>query len=117
MLGGSSGLNLMAFTLASQAEYDAFDAFAYNSRDSSSSGWDWKGLEKYFRRTENTASQTDPYPGVPPNTNIQSSSTSSRNGPVEVSINDQYSDIVFPVVHAYNNIGINTNADAVSYLL
>lgn len=115
MLGGSSGLNLMAYTVASQAEYDVYGNFASNSGPKPAvSGWNWAGLVPYFRKSEDTANQIDPFPGLPPHTNIQSSITSGTSGPVNVSIDSWYSDIIDPVVESYNNIGIKTNPDAVN---
>ncbi len=58
MLGGSSGLNLMAWTRASQAEYDAFDKFAPGH------GWTFKDLLPFLKKVENVDKQSNPFPGI-----------------------------------------------------
>lgn len=60
MLGGSSGLNGMAWNRASQQEYDwsAFD---------STHGWNWDGLLPYFQKSESLMLHPkNPYPGITP---------------------------------------------------
>lgn len=60
MLGGSSGLNLMAWTRPTIAELDALDSFAPGL------GWNWKGLLPYFMKSEDVlANQINPFPGLP----------------------------------------------------
>ncbi|KAF7966403.1 hypothetical protein HWV62_38440, partial [Athelia sp. TMB] len=116
MLGGSSGLNLMAYTLASQAEYDAFETIASFGGGSNGgvTGWDWAGLVPYFKKSTDVDNQVDPFYGLRPNTKIRSSITSGTTGPVNVSINPWYPDIIAPVVESYNNMGIETNPDMYS---
>lgn len=46
MLGGSSGLNLLAWARPSKPELDAWDVFAPNA------GWTWDDLLPYFKKTE-----------------------------------------------------------------
>lgn len=116
MLGGSSGLNLMAYTLGSQEEYDAFEIFASygeNIKDTVT-GWNWAGLVPYFKKSNSVCNQVDPFYGIKPNTKIRSSVTSGTSGPVNVSINPWYPDIIEPVVESYNNMGIKTNPDMYS---
>jgi choline dehydrogenase-like flavoprotein len=79
MLGGSSGLNLMAWTRPSIAELDALDSFAPGS------GWNWKGLLPYFIKSENVLSnQNNPFPGV---AKVQKTNPAfeGQSGPVQVS--------------------------------
>lgn len=61
MLGGSSGINGLAWNRASQQEYDAWSAFA------AINDWNWSGLLPYFMKAENVSTTTpDPYPGISP---------------------------------------------------
>lgn len=54
MLGGSSGLNFMAYGRASADEYDAWSKLSRNSN------WSWTGFLPFFKKTENAAT-TDPF--------------------------------------------------------
>ena len=59
MLGGSSGLNFLAWNRASKSEYDSWKQFS--SRDA----WDFDGLLPYFKRpTTVRANQSNPFPGI-----------------------------------------------------
>lgn len=115
MLGGSSGLNLMAYTLASEAEYDAFEVFASSAENKTDvvPGWNWAGLKPLFKKSNDVDNQVDPFYGLKPDTKLRSSVTSGTSGPINVSINPWYPDIIAPVVESYNKFGIKTNGDAV----
>ncbi|KZP26337.1 GMC oxidoreductase [Athelia psychrophila] len=116
MLGGSSGLNLMAYTLASEAEYDAFEVFASSAENKTDvvPGWNWAGLKPLFKKSNDVDNQVDPFYGLKPDTKLRSSVTSGTSGPINVSINPWYPDIIAPVVESYNKFGIKTNGDAYS---
>ena len=59
MLGGSSGLNFLAWNRASRPEYDAWTQFA-NGVD-----WSFNGFLPYFKKSTTThENQTNPYPGI-----------------------------------------------------
>lgn len=59
MLGGSSGINGLAWNRASSAEYDAWNTFAQNL------SWGWDGLLPLFKKSENVSlTPKDPYPGI-----------------------------------------------------
>lgn len=47
MLGGSTGLNSMAWSRGSKPEYDAWKSFAQDS----DSEWDWEGILPYMRKS------------------------------------------------------------------
>jgi choline dehydrogenase-like flavoprotein len=49
MLGGSTGLNFMAWDHASSAEYDAWATFSSSSAPVT---WDYDGLLPYFKKSE-----------------------------------------------------------------
>jgi choline dehydrogenase-like flavoprotein len=57
MLGGSTGLNLLAWDRASKAEYDSWNLFFPDESSSSPSSnhikWDFDSLLPYFRKSEN----------------------------------------------------------------
>ncbi|KAJ6579502.1 alcohol oxidase [Mycena vulgaris] len=106
MLGGSSGLNFMAWNRASKPEYDAWAAFT------STPGWNWEGLLPYFKRTTTTmANEINPYPGIP--TNAQQAASDPAfvgfSGPINSSYNDLYADPVPAYVETQNLLGIKTN--------
>ncbi|KAJ7146033.1 alcohol oxidase [Mycena epipterygia] len=107
MMGGSSGLNLMGWNRASKLEYDVWSTF------SGSSSWSWAGLTQYFSKSQTVKQgQANPFPGVNPAQNAASFTHGSVNGPINVSYNEVYSDIVPSYVKAWNNLGISTNSDA-----
>lgn len=59
MLGGSSGLNGMAWNRATSDEYDAWGQF------SSRFDWNWDGLLPFFKKSETISlSPPNPYPGI-----------------------------------------------------
>jgi len=126
MLGGSSGLNLMAWTRASKDELDSFDSFAPDS------GWNWDGLLPYFKKTENVLlHQRNPFPGIAQETaddtlfdghagpvkaskELSSCRDCYKYGIIQVSLNAIYSDIVPQYVKTLNSLGIMTNPAPVS---
>ncbi|KAF9556694.1 alcohol oxidase [Agrocybe pediades] len=109
MIGGSSGLNGLAWNRASSIEYDAWQAFGGSS-------WSWSGLLPFFKKSETTMRPDEnPYPGI-----TKAALTAAMNdipridglsGPVSVSHNSFYFDIVNTFVKALNSLGISTNAE------
>ena len=59
MLGGSSGLNFLAWNRASRHEYDAWKAVSYEPGDSESDAWDWDGILPYFKKSESTPDEAE----------------------------------------------------------
>ncbi|KAJ6579511.1 alcohol oxidase, partial [Mycena vulgaris] len=107
MMGGSSGLNLLAWNRASKLEYDAWSTF------SADSSWSWTGLTEYFSKSQTIKQgQANPFPGVSTAQHTASFTHGSANGPINVSYNEIYSDIVPGYVETWNNLGIKTNGDA-----
>ena len=49
MLGGSTGINNMAWTRASRAEYDAWESFGPNN------GWNWDGMLPHLKQPVDVA--------------------------------------------------------------
>ena len=60
MLGGSSGLNLMAWGRASIPEYEAISSFAGGD-----SSWNFNGLLPFFKKSEDfSLIPANPYPNI-----------------------------------------------------
>ncbi|THH05288.1 hypothetical protein EW146_g9944 [Bondarzewia mesenterica] len=110
MLGGSSGINGMAWNRASSPEYDAWGTFAPTL------DWDWNGLLPFFKKSESLALlPKDPYPGITPAQAEAALQGLPRvdgfEGPITASHNTFYPDVVSTVVQTLNGLGIQTNAD------
>ncbi|KAF8993252.1 GMC oxidoreductase-domain-containing protein [Cyathus striatus] len=110
LLGGSSGLNLLAFGRGSKPEYDAWKTFI------SDSGWDWNSLLPFFEKSESVAKVPEnPFANFtldPKSFLIRSSPRSNGlNGPVAVSFDSIYAEPVPTVVQTLNSLGIKTNMD------
>lgn len=61
MLGGSTGLNLMAWNRASKIEYDAWQSF------SGPGGWNWSNILPFMRKSEAVNKNlSNPFPGITP---------------------------------------------------
>ncbi|KAI0764645.1 alcohol oxidase [Fomes fomentarius] len=108
LLGGSSGINQMAWGRASSVEYDAWSQFA---RDSS---WSWQGLLPYMKKAERFFEiPSNPYPGISREEAAHAHAAlplvDGFNGPIIASLNEQYSDVVPVFVDTLNHLGINTN--------
>ncbi|KAI0697992.1 hypothetical protein BC835DRAFT_1269565 [Cytidiella melzeri] len=106
MLGGSSGLNFLAWNRASIPEYDAWLSFT------SSFDWSFQGILPFFKETTTTrANQTNPYPGIPDSERTADFDPNlvGFSGPIQSSYNDLYVDPVFPFIETMNSLGIPTN--------
>ncbi|KAJ3743523.1 alcohol oxidase [Lentinula detonsa] len=109
MLGGSSGMNFLAWERASQPEYDAWGSLVQDNT------WSFQGLLPYFRKAATVfPNQTNPFPGLPPNGSTAAFNPEDEgfSGPIQIAYSDLYMDPVFPFVQSLNNIGIPTLADA-----
>ncbi|TBU49098.1 alcohol oxidase [Dichomitus squalens] len=106
MLGGSSGLNFMAWDRASATEYDAWEKLG-------AEGWNWNSLLPYFRKTETISAPTPEqyFPDGPQVSNKTFYTFHGRDGPVQPSYNVLYTNITDPFVEAVNKLGIPTNSD------
>ncbi|KAI0922405.1 hypothetical protein AcV7_005945 [Taiwanofungus camphoratus] len=109
MLGGSSGINGLAWNRASSAEYDAWSTFAQNL------SWGWDGLLPLFKKSENVSlTPKDPYPGI----SSEEAQAALHNlpyveglsGPIVASYNSWYPEDVPLLVKSLNGIGVPTNA-------
>ncbi|EIW60104.1 alcohol oxidase [Trametes versicolor FP-101664 SS1] len=107
MLGGSSGLNFMAWNRASAKEYDAWEELG-------ATGWNWKFLLPYHKKSE-TASPPPPQGILPGAVELPESVFDvfhGQSGPIQPSYNDFYSNLTAPYVQTINGLGIPTNSDA-----
>jgi hypothetical protein len=88
MLGGSTGLNLMAWDHASKEEYDAWATFVNNTSGSNLTKWDFANLLPYIQKSEN-ADLTDfnngNFSGTPPDKSVFQNDT-GFSGPVQVAV-------------------------------
>ncbi|KAJ7223140.1 alcohol oxidase [Mycena pura] len=107
MMGGSSGLNLMALNRGSRPEYDAWTEFV------GSPTWSWSGLLPFFAKFQDVQKhQINPFPGVNSAISAQSFTHGSSSGIISASLNVLYTQAVAPYVSAWNNLGVSTNSDA-----
>ncbi|KAK7055259.1 hypothetical protein R3P38DRAFT_2846055 [Favolaschia claudopus] len=95
LLGGSTGINLMAYNRASASEYDALNKFSGDSK------WNWKSFVPFFQKSSTVAPTSD-------NT---LSSRATNTGPVHASYNSFLVEPVGKMVAAFNKLGISTNSD------
>ncbi|KAI9066178.1 GMC oxidoreductase [Trametes sanguinea] len=110
MLGGSSGINGMAWGRASAREYDALSTF------SSDSSWSWAGLLPFMRKTETLSLiPGNPYPGISLLQGSQAAldflDVDGFNGSIVASHNSFIFDPVLKVVETLNSLGVPTNAE------
>lgn len=83
LVGGSTGINLMAWDRASKAEYDSWAILG------GAGGWDFNSLLPYFQKVEDlNVNQGDPYPGFSPSegaaANQSFKSEDGYFGPIQV---------------------------------
>ncbi|KAI0707590.1 alcohol oxidase [Earliella scabrosa] len=107
MLGGSSGLNFMAWDRASAAEYDAWEKLG-------ATGWNWKNLLPYLKKIETVSPPPEPegiFPGAVQVAHSAFQAFHGASGPLQPSYNVIYSNITEPYAKTLNNLGIPTNSD------
>ncbi|KAJ4478453.1 alcohol oxidase [Lentinula aciculospora] len=101
MVGGSTGINNMAWTRASRPEYDAWELFGPNS------GWNWEGLLPYMKQSTNVFPDQTNLPIV--NVKLFDPKFEGLTGPVSASFNSWYSDVFPAYLSAANSSGISPN--------
>lgn len=141
MLGGSSGLNYLAWDRATKVEYDAWKGLSSEAADPKDLHWDWDGFLPFLQKAESAAlvSETPDVfheyskSGDIINSELSRESTLGSSGAVkvivsgqalhmyskystlfQVSLNTSYTDNHAPFVRAFNEIGVKTNANPVS---
>ena len=83
MLGGTSGINMMAWGRASALEYDSWNLFA------KSSDWNWSGLLPYLKKSETLSAHPENPVATYSGPNVVSSQMSTQeasgqSGPIVV---------------------------------
>lgn len=105
MVGGSSGLNAMAWVRPKAEELDIW------SRLGISGGWNWKGLLPYMMKTENVSmGDSSAFPGSSKPSGFDST-VLGRKGPVQVGFNKVFSGVQSPYVQSFINVGGVLNQD------
>ncbi|KAI0724009.1 alcohol oxidase [Cerioporus squamosus] len=106
MLGGSSGINFMAWDRASVKEYDAWQELG-------AEGWNWKALLPYLKKVETVSPPTSSqlFPGATEISETTFDEFHGRAGPLQASYNVFYANITTPYVETVNGLGIQTNSD------
>ncbi|TBU28075.1 alcohol oxidase [Dichomitus squalens] len=110
LLGGSSGINGLAWDRASATEYDAWATIAGDKN------WSWSGLLPFLQKAENfSKTPADPFPGISPAEAAEVEAdlphVDGFSGPIVASLNSLYFDTVTNVTVTLNNLGIQTNAE------
>ena len=110
LLGGSTGINYLAWVRASIKEYDAWETLG-------NPGWNWESLLPYFKKSE-MAIPGDPkieeFPGIPNGTSLFDPAFHGEQGYIHVSDETWYSNITANYVETMNNLGVSTNPEPVS---
>ncbi|KAJ4000446.1 alcohol oxidase [Lentinula boryana] len=101
MVGGSTGINNMAWSRASHAEYDAWESFGPNN------GWNWDGLLPHIKQPANVSPNKTDLPIV--NSELYDPKYEGFSGPVSASFNSWYSDVFPSYLVAANSSGISPN--------
>ncbi|KAI0647355.1 alcohol oxidase [Trametes meyenii] len=103
MLGGSSGLNFLAWDRASAKEYDAW-------RKLGASGWSWDTLLPYFKKSESALLPSEgAFPGDGRMSESAFNASCGRSGPIQTSYNVLYSNLTSPFIEAAHSLGISVN--------
>ncbi|KAM5543814.1 hypothetical protein V8D89_002431 [Ganoderma adspersum] len=110
LVGGSSGINGLAWNRAAAAEYDAWASLAGHW------SWGWSGLLPFMKKSENFAEKpTDPFPGISAAETARADANQRHvdgfSGPIVASLNEIYFDTVTNVTVTLNNLGVATNAE------
>ncbi|KAH7914160.1 alcohol oxidase [Hygrophoropsis aurantiaca] len=111
MLGGSTGINFLAWDRASKEEYDAWKMLSDPVE-----GWDWASFMPYLKKAENShINITTPdfvtslslpgklVPAADPQVAL------GTEGSVKTSRDSLYTDIVPPYIETWNALGVSTN--------
>lgn len=107
MVGGSSGINSMAWVRPSRHELDIWSRLGVGSE------WQWRTLLPYMMKTENVhLGNSSAFPGATKPSGFDSA-VSGRAGPVQVSFDNTWTALRPPFVQSFINIGGVFNDDAV----
>ncbi|KAJ7493964.1 alcohol oxidase [Mycena latifolia] len=101
LVGGSSGINGLAWRRGAADDYDAWsDVIADKS-------WSFNSLLPYFKKSENWTAPTILYPGQSISPALKASQGSG--GPIQVSYNNYLTDLDIPLVSSAVNCGWGFN--------
>ncbi|KAJ7443727.1 alcohol oxidase [Mycena latifolia] len=101
LVGGSSGINGLAWRRAAADDYDAWAEIIDDK------SWSFNGLLPYFKKSENWTEPTILYPGQALTPALKNSQGSG--GPIEVSYNGYLTELDIPIVSAAVNLGWDFN--------
>jgi len=112
MLGGSTGINLLAWDRASRLEYDSWQSFINGS------DWNFDNLLPYFIKSETVdLVNYDVFPGVSKEgyaiAQKQFEVEDGFHGPIHASYNQIYGDLALPLASTWNNLGVPTNPNTI----
>ena len=108
MVGGSSGVNGMAWVRPPKQELDSWPETVNISGD-----WNWDGLLPYMMKVENVnVDDSSPFPCLthPSGSN---NAIQGRKGPIQVSFDNTFSGVEAPWVRSFRNAGGVINKDPV----
>lgn len=108
MVGGSSGINSMAWVRPTRYEIDVWSRLGVGSE------WQWYTMLPYMMKTEHVyLGNSSAFPGATQPSGFNSA-VSGRIGPVQVTFDNTYTALRPPFVQSLINIGGIFNDDAVS---
>lgn len=108
MIGGSSGLNAMAWVRPRKDDLDNWSNFGVQG------GWNWDGLLPYMIKSENVSiGSSAAFPGSTQPSGVDSS-VNGRKGPIQVSYDPTFTGVQTPTVQSFLNIGAVLNQVPVS---
>lgn len=107
MLGGSSGLNSMAWVRPRKEELDIWTRLGIQG------GWNWDGLLPFMIKSANVSlGNSSAFPGST-NPSGFDSSVEGRKGPIQVGYDNTFSGVQTPWVDSFINAGAVLNQDPV----
>ncbi|KAJ7477416.1 alcohol oxidase [Mycena latifolia] len=101
LVGGSSGINGLAWRRAAADDYDAWSDVIDDA------SWSFDSLFPYFKKSENWAAPTILYPGQVVTSALKDSQ--GTGGPIQVSYNNYVTDLDIPLVSSAVNCGWDFN--------
>lgn len=111
MLGGSSGLNSMAWVRPRREELDVWQRLGING------GWNWHELLPYMMKSENVSlGDSSAFPGSMHPSGFDSS-VEGRSGPIKVGYDNTYTGVEKPWVESFIQTGAVLNQDPVRVTL
>ncbi|KAI0647282.1 hypothetical protein C8Q79DRAFT_1009395 [Trametes meyenii] len=107
LLGGSSGVNYLAWDRASAKEYDAWHTLG-------ATGWNWTTLLPYFKKSESALQPPpDGFPGDGRANQGNFEAVHGTSGPIQASFSPMFSNITLPFVQTVEALGFQLNTDPV----